>query len=186
MIEGIKGGRMPRILLTGLPGSGKSTVLLRVVERLRGEGLRIGGIITPEVRVGGRRVAFKVVDLHSGREGLLASVDRIGGPRVGRYRVDVKGFEEVALPALEYAERECDLICIDEIGRMELFSQAFRRRVEELFRSGKPLLAVVHRDYVRAYGRMGTLIRVTPENREDLVEVITSMIMGEATAGGLT
>ena len=173
-------------ILRGRPGSGKSTAAQIARQRLLEAGLRVAGIVTPEVRVGGRRVAFKVVDLHSGREGLLASVDHIGGPRVGRYRVDVKGFEEVALPALEYAERECDLICIDEIGRMELFSQAFRRRVEELFRSGKPLLAVVHRDYVRAYGRRGTLIRVTPENREDLVEVITSMIMGEAAAGGLT
>lgn len=175
---------MPRILLTGLPGSGKSTVLLRVVERLRGEGLRVGGVITPEVRVDGRRVAFKVVDLHSGRGDILASVKYRRGPKVGRYRVDVEAFESVALPALEYAERECDLICIDEIGRMELFSQAFRRRIEELFRSGKPLLAVVHRDYVKAYRERGILMRVTPENREELVEVIASMIMAERRPQG--
>lgn len=168
---------MLRVLLTGLPGSGKSTILLKVVERLRREGLRIGGIITPDVRVRGRRVAFKVVDLYSGREGILASSELETGPRVGRYRVNVPGFEEVALPALEYAERECDLIGIDEIGRMELYSQAFRRKIEELFTSEKPIIAVVHRNYLRTYGGRGTLLTVTPENREALVETITSMVM---------
>ena len=173
---------MLRILLTGLPGSGKSTVLLKVVERLRKEGFRVGGIITPDVRVRGRRVAFKVVDLYSGREGVLASSERGTGPRVGRYRVDVRGFEEVALSALDYAERECDLICIDEIGRMELYSQAFRHRIEELFRSEKSIIAVVHRNYLKTYGRRGTLLRVTLENREALVETVTSMIMTRGKA----
>ena len=173
---------MPRVLLTGLPGSGKSTVLLKIVERLRAEGLNVGGFITPEVRVKGRRIGFKVIDLYSGKEGVLASSERETGPRVGRYRVNVQGFEEVALPALDYAERECDLVCIDEIGRMELFSQAFRRKIEELFRTEKPILAVVHRYYIGTYGRWGTLLTVTRENREDLMEIATSIIMDKKSS----
>jgi nucleoside-triphosphatase len=166
-----------RIFLTGLPGSGKSTVLLKVIERLRSEGLRIGGFITPDVRVGGRRVAFKVVDLHSGEEAILASSRLETGPRVGQYRVDVPAFEGIALPALSYAEKECDLICVDEIGRMELFSQAFRRKIEELFNMEKPILAVVHRDYIRTYESRGTVLTVTLENRDALVEKVFEMMM---------
>ena len=168
---------MLRVLLTGLPGSGKSTVLLKVVERLRSEGFKVGGFITPDVRVGGRRVAFKVVDIHSGEEAILASSKLETGPRVGQYRVNVPAFEGIALSALDYAERECDLICVDEIGRMELLSQAFRRRIEELFTSEKPILAVVHRDYVRTFERRGVVLTVTLENRDALVEKVFSMIV---------
>jgi nucleoside-triphosphatase len=168
---------MLRILLTGLPGSGKSTVLLKVVELLRLKSFRIGGFITPDVRVGGRRVAFKVVDLHSGEEAILASLKLEDGPRVGQYRVDISAFEGIALPALDYAEKECALICVDEIGRMELFSQAFKCKIEELFSSEKPILAVVHRDYIRTYERRGIVLTVTPENRGALVGKIFNMVM---------
>jgi len=168
---------MFKVLLTGLPGAGKSTVLLKVVERLKLEGYQIGGFITPDVRAGGRRVAFKVIDLHSRGEAILASINLKTGPRVGQYRVDLSAFEGVALPALDYAEKECDLICIDEIGRMEFFSQTFRRKIEEIFSSEKPLLAVVHRDYVRTYENKATMLTVTPENRDALVGRILNMIM---------
>ncbi len=40
-----------KLLVTGGPGSGKSTVFMKIVEKLRNKGLRIGGIVTPEIRV---------------------------------------------------------------------------------------------------------------------------------------
>jgi len=140
------------------------------------DGLRIGGFITPDVRMSGRRVAFRVVDLYSGKEAVLASIKLKTGPRVGQYRVDVSAFERVALPALDYAEKECDLVCVDEIGRMELFSQSFRHKIEELFKSENSLLAVVHRDYMRIYADRGTILTVTPDNRDALVAEISNMI----------
>lgn len=168
-----------KVFLTGRPGSGKSTVLMRVIDRLKAEGRKVGGITTPEVRVGGRRVAFRVVDLSSGNEGVLASVDRLAGPRVGRYRVDVPDFERVALPALDFALEECDLICVDELGTMEFFSEAFKEKVRDALRSEKPFIAVVHRNYARFYGKAGILIQVTPENRETIAETITQKILGK-------
>jgi len=168
-----------KVFLTGRPGSGKSTVLMRVIDRLKAEGRRVGGITTPEVRVGGRRVAFKVVDLSSGREGVLASVDCLMGPRVGRYRVDIPDFERVALPALDFALEECDFICVDELGTMEFFSEAFKEKVREALKSEKSLIAVVHWNYARFYGKVGILIEVTPENRETIAETITQKILGK-------
>jgi len=168
-----------KVFLTGRPGSGKSTVLMRAIDRLRAEGRRVGGITTPEVRVEGRRVAFRVVDLYSGREGVLASVDRPTGPRVGRYRVDLPDFERVVLPALDHALQECDVICIDELGTMEFFSEAFKEKVGEAMRSEKPLIAVVHQNYARLYEKAGTLIQVTPENRETLAETIAQKVLAK-------
>ena len=164
--------REGKFFLTGPPGSGKSTALLRCVERLLGLGFTVGGISTPELRSRGRRVGFSVVDLASGRRALLAGIEVTSSYRVGRYGVDVRGFESVALPALDPAERSCDVICIDEIGPMELFSGPFKRRVEELIRGTKPMIAVLHRRYAETYGGWGTLLHISPENREQLVQLI--------------
>ena len=165
-----------KIFLTGRPGSGKSTVLKKVIEQLKAQGLKIGGITTPEVRAKGRRIAFKVVDLFSGEEGTLASIDQPLGPRVGKYRVNVPDFERVALPALDFALKECDIICVDELGKMEFFSAKFKQRVNEILKSEKPVIAAVHRNYAKLYEKMGTMLHVTPENREKIVDTIISRI----------
>jgi nucleoside-triphosphatase len=165
----MRGGK---IFLTGLPGSGKSTVFLGCVERLRGLGFTVGGIATPEIRSRGRRVGFSVVDLATGRTALLAGVEVSSSFRVGRYGVDVSGFESLALPALDYGRDRCDVIGVDEIGRMELFSKEFERMVDELIRGSKPMVSVLHRSYVSVYGARGTLIHVSPGNRDGLPEVV--------------
>jgi nucleoside-triphosphatase len=165
-----------KIFLTGLPGCGKSTVLMKVIELLKEKGLKIGGIVTPEVRVGNKRVGFAVRDIYSGKEGILASVDQKTGHRLGKYRVNLKSFEEVALPALDFALKECDIVAIDEIGRMEFFSEKFKEKVYEIVLSNKPLIAVVHRNYVEKFRDFGKMIVVTKENRDELPEIILSWI----------
>jgi nucleoside-triphosphatase len=102
----------------------------------------------------------------------MSGVDIVSITRVGRYGVDVPGFESVALPALDHAEEGCAVMCIDEIGRMELLSAAFRRRVEELIQRPKPMIAVLHRGYVDQYGGLGRIYQVTPENRERLPQLL--------------
>ena len=134
-----------KYFLTGLPGSGKSTVFIRCVERLKEMGFSVGGIATPEIRNRGRRTGFSVVDLATGRRGLLAGVDVSSSYKVGRYGVNLPEFESVALLALDHAEESCDVIGIDEIGRMELFSEPFKRKVDELVDSTKPLISVLHK-----------------------------------------
>ncbi|RLE84656.1 MAG: NTPase, partial [Thermoprotei archaeon] len=46
------------VLVTGRPGIGKTTAVLRAAEELRRRGLRIGGMVSREVRRGGVRVGF--------------------------------------------------------------------------------------------------------------------------------
>jgi len=146
-----------KVFLTGKPRSGKSTVLARVINILKNKGLKVGGFITPEIVVNGKRVGFKVIDVYSGEEGILAKVctgveDK---PRVGKYCVDVEDFERVVLPALDFAVNECDVVCVDEIGKMELFSKKFKEKIEEILRSEKTVVAVLHRNLVGRYGKYG-------------------------------
>jgi nucleoside-triphosphatase len=164
---------MPKkIFLTGQPGSGKSTVFMSCIELLRERGYSVGGISTPEIRRRGRRVGFNVVDIATDRKEVMAGVDIKSVYRVGRYGVNLLGFESVALQAIDYAEDNCDVVCIDEIGRMELFSKSFKRKVERLIKGPKPLVAVLHRNYVSQYGVTGELYHVSHENRDALPRII--------------
>ena len=113
--------------LTGRPGIGKTTVLLRIVEELKKRDLKIGGLISQEIRRAGTRVGFKIIDLDSGREGWLAHVRQPVGPKVGKYRVCMKDLESIGVDAILRALREADIVVIDEIGPMELFSQLFQK-----------------------------------------------------------
>jgi nucleoside-triphosphatase len=119
----------PRILLTGRPGCGKTTVIQRAVELIGSD--RCAGFYTEEVREKGRRVGFDVVTL-DGRRGPLA---RAGarGPKVSRYGVDLASFEELGVEALESAMvAGARVLVVDEIGKMELFSERFTGLMDRL------------------------------------------------------
>src|SRR3990172_8484153 len=92
---------MGRVLVAGRPGSGKTTLALRVLEALRDRGEHVSGFSTKEIKRGGRRTGFMVTGV-GGLERTLATVAPHGpGPRVGRYGVDVAAFEDVALLELQ-------------------------------------------------------------------------------------
>ncbi|KAJ4963717.1 hypothetical protein NE237_023656 [Protea cynaroides] len=139
------------LLVTGPPGVGKTTLVMRVLESLRtsNPSLKIQGFYTREIREGTERVGFEVVTL-DGRTGPLASTtnsrngspEALRWPNVGRYRVDVASFESLALPELQ-VKGDTDLFIIDEVGKMELFSSSFFPAVLKVLESNIPVLATV-------------------------------------------
>ncbi len=126
-------------LIRGRPGSGKSTAISIIELALRERGYEPCGIRTPEVRRGGRRIGFLVVDLSTGRSEVMASVG-VGGPRVGRYSVRLREFESVAIEALDACSSR-DVALIDEVGKMELLSPRFTYSVSRLIDSRIPVVA---------------------------------------------
>ncbi|MGI5861046.1 MAG: nucleoside-triphosphatase [Myxococcales bacterium] len=160
---------MPKLLVTGAPGVGKTTLIRAVVRELAG--LKLSGFYTEELRGPRGRTGFRVVTL-DGKEGPLATVGG-EGPRVGRYAVQTDAFERLALPALA-PERKPDLFVIDEIGRMECLSERFVQAVRRLLTGDEPLLATVA---LRGGGLIeeakrtpgAELLEVTRANRDGLV-----------------
>lgn len=127
------------LLLTGPPGSGKTTLLQQVVTRL---GSRAGGFYTTELREKGSRVGFEIVTL-TGERDILAHVRCASPYRVGRYGVDLNALERVGVSALRRAISAGQLVVVDEIGKMELGSAAFRHAVLEALESGAWLLGAI-------------------------------------------
>jgi nucleoside-triphosphatase len=132
------------LLLTGVPGVGKTTVLIETVEALKAEGVSVGGMISREAREGNARVGFEIIDLTNGKHGWLAHVNQKSGPQVGKYHVNVQDLENIGVKAIMEAVEKCAVIAIDEIGPMELFSQKFKQAVKQALESKKLVLAVVH------------------------------------------
>ena len=131
--------RKNAFLLTGRPGCGKTTLIRRLVEDL---GVAAGGFYTEEIRRGSRREGFALVTL-DGRTTTLASVHSHSHHKVNKYGVDLEAIDGVGVPAIERATAEAALIVIDEIGKMELFSNRFRQAVLSALESGKPVLGSI-------------------------------------------
>ena len=133
---------MPKnYFITGMPKTGKTTIIRRVVKDLQGRGLRIGGFLSPEKKEHGTRVAFEVEDIETGKTAILASV-KPPGPKISKYYVKTKSFEGVALDTMKNIDMY-DVYVIDEIGRMELKSTGFADLLEKIFKSKTPVIASV-------------------------------------------
>ncbi len=128
-----------KILLTGPPGSGKTTAIRRIFEKL--DPGKVAGFYTQEIRENGERKGFRWIRLN-GREGILAHVD-IKPHKVGRYGVNIADFERWVVPVLDVAQPGVELFVIDEIGRMECMSETFVAAVSKLLTSDKCVLATV-------------------------------------------
>lgn len=169
---------MAAILVTGRPGSGKTTLVRRVVEALRAPA---SGFYTRETRGrDGRRTGFELVTL-DGQVVTLAHVGIAGRQRVGRYGVDIEALERVGVPAIEAAVESGRLAVIDEIGKMELCSAAFREAVAAVMDSDRPVLATIplfrtpFLDALRSRDDV-TVIELTVSNRDALGARVSALL----------
>ena len=131
-----------KILLTGLPGCGKTTAIMKIIDTLGCE--KVAGFYTQEIRRGEIRKGFSWKRLDSA-EGTLAHVDIKGRFKVGKYGVNVVGFEKSVVPILDAERADTELFVIDEIGKMECMSEKFVAALRRLFASEKSVLATVAR-----------------------------------------
>jgi nucleoside-triphosphatase len=163
-----------KVLLTGCPGCGETTLIRRVVKELAQSA---GGFYTEEIRERGLRRGFKIVTL-DGKEGVFAHVNFKTHQRLGKYGLDLSPLETISIEAVRKAIREREVTVIDEIGPMEIRSAIFRDVVNEAFNSRAPPLGTItarpfpFTDAIKKR-RDVTLIEIRGDNREQLVSELS-------------
>jgi nucleoside-triphosphatase len=170
---------MKNILLTGAPGSGKTTLIREILIHLH---RTAGGFYTEEIRDEGGRQGFRLVTL-DGREGILAHVALMSRERIGRYKVDVNVLETLAVDAVRAAMQAAELVVIDEIGPMELVSRKFRTVVVEALDGPAPVLGTIVQgrgrlpfaDIVRARPDV-TLLEVRRNNQDQVIRQVLQVL----------
>ncbi|HUK29400.1 MAG TPA: NTPase [Candidatus Acidoferrales bacterium] len=171
-----------RVFITGEPGCGKTTVLKNVVEILRSRSINVGGIISGEIRENGVRVGFSLEDILTHTTGSLAHVHQTGGPTVGKYRVNLDDLASVGVQAMKRAIEEAEIIVVDELGPMELTSDAFIQSVRDALAAPNHLLATIHKRASHPLVQKiknnpaSKILEVTPENRDSMPAQLARMI----------
>ncbi len=181
-----------RIILSGNPRVGKTTIIHKIIAIAKGNYIKIAGIMTPEIREHGRRIGFHLVDLKSGEKGILASILETENQsttfRVGKYKVHQETIKNVAIPALQEALDDPDvkIIFIDEIGKMELLDRNFKEFILDLFlkKEQKPSIIAtmgkgISKDIRQKLVNSTENIEVTLNNRDSVAIGLHNRLFGE-------
>jgi nucleoside-triphosphatase len=168
------------ILITGLPGIGKTTLIKKLSSGLKD--FSPVGFYTEEIREAGQRKGFELISLN-GKKGLLSHKDIKSPYRVGSYHVDIEGFGNF-LDSIPFFAPSTRLIIIDEIGKMECLSDRFKNLLKKIFDSEKFVIATIalkgdglireikERQDIKLY-------EMTRHNRESLLlEILEHIQMG--------
>ncbi|MCK4239992.1 MAG: NTPase [Candidatus Atribacteria bacterium] len=171
---------MKNILICGPPGVGKTTLIKKILENLN---LKSGGFHTEEIKENKNRVGFKIISLDN-QEGVLAHISIKGAKRVGRYGVNIYDLENIGVKSLSQSLKNDDLIIIDEIGKMEIFSDKFKEKVLDCLNSEKFVLATIGIGGDKFISQIKErkdviLFKMTRENRERLMNKILSIVSKE-------
>ena len=174
-----------KIGITGLPGAGKTTALLSVIDMLKRDDLKIGGMLNEPIMDGRYRVGFTTKNFMTGDTETFALNTMESKIMVGEIGVDISKLESVGVSAIKQACEECDIIIIDEVGKIEVESELFCQVVKDALDVDKPMILTLHkksrnpllqdirrRDDVR-------ILEVTPTNRALLPHKIVRLMNGE-------
>lgn len=165
------------IFITGSPGVGKTTLIQKVLKNIPPD-ISCGGFFTNELRESGIRVGFEITTLN-GRRGILSHTRFKTKHRVGKYGVDIAGFEDLVLPFLH--SEKTQVFVIDEIGKMECFSEKFCLKMAALLDSESPVFGSIALKGGGFIGQVRSredfeIVSVTHKNRDSLVPTLARRI----------
>lgn len=163
-----------KILLTGMPVVGKTTLLKKFIEIYNG---KTYGILTTERRDNNNiRIGFDATNLLNERHILTHKTKAISSLKLGNHFIKIETIDNFIVPELlKGSKDEKGVIILDEIAKIEASSRLFMTTIRELFNSDTNLLGtIVYKDepFAQEFKRHPdvVLIEVTENNREQLLQ----------------
>ncbi|MHA1336908.1 MAG: NTPase [Promethearchaeota archaeon] len=172
-----------KILITGPPRCGKSTLVKELINYFEKKGFKIAGFLTPEIRKNNKRIGFDVEDIKTKKRIILArEMKENTNYRVGKYAIYIDVFEKYMNELMKAIDLGSDIIIIDEIGKMELLSMNFKDFLLRIFNSENQIIATIGQnirlpiidDLLKS--KKVELIRLMRKNKNEIFKYIISCI----------
>ncbi len=135
-----------KIIITGPPGSGKTTFCQSYIREWQKLGYRVGGLLCTEVRRDGHRIGSDAQDLLSGQRvpmTRIAGCVPLKGYAVGKYIISFEGVRFGKKTLGKVLAEKCDFVVIDEVGPLELRGDGLAEPVGDCISSVQNLAIVV-------------------------------------------
>jgi nucleoside-triphosphatase len=173
------GNEKKNILITGLPGIGKTTLIKQLLYKLKD--YDPVGFYTEEIRHKGERKGFQIVT-PAGQRSILAHILIDSPYQIGKYKVDVNSFDSF-LDSLNIHQYKNNPIIIDEIGKMECLSVKFVRMIQDILDSENIVIATIAHTDGGIKGKIKEredvrLFKMNLENRHTIIDEIIETLRG--------
>lgn len=172
-----------RILITGPPRCGKSTLISKLIKFYSKKNFKIKGFLTPEVREKNRRIGFDIEEISSHIRIPLARIgDYKTKYKLGKYSVFIDEFEKVISNLENFNYGQVDLIIIDEIGKMELFLKRFQNFIINIFQGESNIIATIGKNikhpFKKALFNVPNLYKfdLSLQNQQEVYQQIINLI----------
>jgi nucleoside-triphosphatase THEP1 len=149
-IKGAADSSQKIFIITGSVGVGKTTYAKKLIEILRNNNFKAGGILSERVMTNSSTTGYDLVNIETGeKEAFLRQGEDCGSERIGRFTICSKGlaFGNTILKSLVLSENA--FVVIDEIGLLEVSNKGWSDRLTELLKnSGNHILLIVRDTYI--------------------------------------
>lgn len=146
--RGISGQKI--FIITGSLEEGKTTYTKKLIDILRKNKIKVGGIIAERVMTGSLTTGYDIVNIETGKkEEFLRQNGEGGAGRIGRFTINANGLAEGKEILRSVIDHHHTLVIIDEIGMLELQNNGWADSINDLLlESSNSILMIVKDIYV--------------------------------------
>jgi len=134
-----------KIGLTGLPNSGKTTLIKTLISNFQGQGKIVGGMITENIVENMRKVGMEVVDIRTGERATFAHVSFGETHKNINFGLDLEALENVGAASIKKASEDCDIVIVDEVGPIQMESVEFNKTILETIKMNVDIILTIHK-----------------------------------------